>query len=131
MIAVTAEFVSEQRKHSSARAGTTRNRPFSAHDIALIAAFRAQAELAFRGPLRRFVIVAFEELFQCGHPSLLPGDDYVLVGHAVLPRELDSICGLAHAENKGARPVKGLIEPGASDIVVSDKERTPGPEDPA
>jgi len=32
------------------------------------------------------------------------------------------MCGLAHAENKGTRPVNGLIEPGACDIVVSDKE---------
>jgi hypothetical protein len=42
---------------------------------------------------------------------------------AILPRELDAMSGHAKAENKGARPVKRPIEPGAFDIVVNDKKR--------
>ena len=33
------------------------------------------------------------------------------------------MCGLAHAENKGARPVKRLIEPGVRYVVFGGKER--------
>ena len=52
-------------------------------------------------------------------PLLLPRDDHVLMGQAVLPRELNAVRRRAHVENKGARPVKRFIEARAGHIMVS------------
>jgi hypothetical protein len=45
------------------------------------------------------------------------------MAQAIFPRELDAMDGGAHPENKGAGPVKRLIEAGARDVILGGKER--------
>jgi hypothetical protein len=54
-------------------------------------------------------------------PLLLPRDDDVLVGQAVLPRELNSVSGPVHVEDKGGGPVERLVE--AGHIMVGSEKR--------
>jgi hypothetical protein len=56
-------------------------------------------------------------------PLLLPRDDDVLVGQAVLPRELNSVSGPVHVEDKGGGPVERLVEARAGHIMVGSEKR--------